>query len=331
MSYEIIETKFINLNSNNATLNNSSMLSNVLFPFTNILSDDSDILYAKVGILNAQIPVSWLLVNDSNNKLYYRVFPLGTKTITMTNGNYSGTSFIAELTRLFLVDGYIFSISLINHNGTISLATSNSFTLYGTSTIFSIMGFAFGTNYFSTANSLNSPYALNLLGNKKLKINSSALSTDTLDSSTMGMTNNICTIPINVASWGLIDYVNNGSNMFSKLNAKSITMIDIQITNEYNQLIDFGNIGWCITIELDITKIRQPEILTLFNDNTVQQPDTNDQTDQTDQQPDTTDTTDNIQTDDNIQTNIESNIDNTDNTDNIDSPIQQDDLEYLQL
>lgn len=264
MSYEILDTKFINLNSTNATFLNSKMLSNVIFPFNNILTDDDDILYSKIGVLNAQIPVSWLLINNLNNKLYFKVGTGATILLTMTNGNYSGNSFIAELTRLFLVLGYTFTITLAKNNGLMSFSTSTSFTFYGTGTLLYILGFDFGTDYNSTSNALTAPYALNLLGNKKLKINSQALSTNTFDSLTMGINSNVCTIPINVSSWGLIDFTNNGSNAFSKLNSKTVAMIDIQITNEWDELIDFGGVNWCITLQLDIYRRRTTQEKTLF-------------------------------------------------------------------
>lgn len=269
MSYEMLETKFINLNSTNATFLNSKMLSNVIFPFTNILSDDDDILYSKIGVLNAQIPVSWLLINDLNNKLYFKVGAGLTILLTMTNGNYSGNSFITELTRLFSILGYTFAITLSKGNGLMSFSTSNSFTFYGNGTLLYIIGFDFGTDYNSTSNALTAPYALNLLGNKKLKINSSALSTNTFDSVKMGINSNICSIPVNVASWGLIDYTNNGSNAFSRLNAKTVTMIDIQITNEWDELIDFGGVNWCITLQMDIYRKKVIQERTSFTNETT--------------------------------------------------------------
>ena len=58
----------VTLNSKNATLNNSTMKSNVNFNFISLLKDDNDILRTYVSVLNAQIPISFYVINSSNNK-----------------------------------------------------------------------------------------------------------------------------------------------------------------------------------------------------------------------------------------------------------------------
>jgi len=87
-------------------------------------------------------------------------------------------------------------------------SVGNSFIFYGTSTLFSILGFPLGTNYSSSSSFIVAPYPLNLLGIKRLKVNSIALSTVAYDSRNMGMRSTIASVPVNVASYGMIDYVN---------------------------------------------------------------------------------------------------------------------------
>lgn len=252
MDYDICDMRFINLNSKNATLNNGSFISDVRFNFRNILSEESDIDYVTIGILNAQIPVSFYTINYTNNTLVFKVDSDSTFTMTITRGNYNSNSLIEELTSQFTVLGYTFNILTSRTTGIMTFqCVGRNFTFYGTSTIFQILGFVSGSNYVSSLGYLSPPYPLNLLGIKRIKINSSALSTQTLDSLTFGVSSNIASIPVNVASFGLIDYVNT-TNAFSILTAKTITYIDIQVADEDGNLINFNAINWSLTLQMNV-------------------------------------------------------------------------------
>jgi len=252
MDYDICDMRFLNLNSSNASLNNSTYLSDVRFNFKNILSDESDIKYVTCGVLNAQIPVSFYTINYTNNILYFSVDGGIVHQILLTRGNYNSNSLITELITQFATFGYSYTISTSRITGIMTFTyLTHIFTFYGTSTIFSILGLDFGTNYTSTSSSLIAIYPLNLLGIKRLNINSQALSTNTYNSQNLSISSNIASIPVNVASFGLIDYVN-ASNAFPILREHTVTYIDIQITDEENNLINFNGINWTLSIQLNI-------------------------------------------------------------------------------
>jgi hypothetical protein len=252
MDYEMCDMRFINLNSANAQLNNGSFLSDVKFNFANVLTNESEIQYVTCGVLNAQIPVSFYTINYTNYLLNFSVDSGPIIPLLVTRGNYNSYSLITELIAQFATFGYTFTITTSKITGIMTFVCSgHSFVFYGTSTLFPIIGFVSGTNYNSSSSSLTAIYPLNLLGIKRLKINSSALSTNTYDSYGMSISSNIASIPVNVASFGLIDYVNN-SNAFPKLKAEIITYVDIQIYDENNNLINFNGINWTLTIQLNI-------------------------------------------------------------------------------
>lgn len=254
MDYDICDMKFINLNSSTSTKKNGTFLSDVQFNFKSIISDDSDIDYATVGVLNAQLPVSFYTINYTNNTLSF-TFSGNTYVIAITRGNYNSNSLITELKNQFLLVGFTMAIETSRITGVMTFTSSNAipFTFGGTSTLFSILGFVAGNNYSSVSSKLTAPFPLNLLGIKRLQINSSALATSTFDSTTMGLSSNMASIPVNVASFGLIDYVNT-SNAYPILTAKNVTYIDIQIVDENSNLINFNGIDWTITIQLNIFK-----------------------------------------------------------------------------
>ena len=252
MDYDICDMRFLNLNSSNATLNNSSYLSDVIFNFKNVLSDENDIKYTTCGVLNAQIPISFYTINYTNYLLNYSVDGGAINSLYITRGNYNSNSLITELLAQFATFGHVFTISTSRINGIMTFTyATHSFTFYGTSTIFSTLGFIFGTDYTSTSSSLIAIYPLNLLGIKRLNINSQALSTNTYNSQGLSISSNIASIPVNVSSFGLIDYVN-ASNAFPILKSNTVTYIDIQITDEDGNLINFNGINWTLTIQLNI-------------------------------------------------------------------------------
>ena len=63
------KNKLITLNSKYGIQENGTMKSKLLFNFKNLLSDDSNILKSFITVVNAQIPCSFYVINDSNNNL----------------------------------------------------------------------------------------------------------------------------------------------------------------------------------------------------------------------------------------------------------------------
>ena len=90
------------------------------------------------------------------------------------------------------------------------------------------------------------PFLLNLLGQKKLKISSKYLQTHNVDSSSQ---NALAVIANPSQAYGLIVY-ENVSGHINILKCRSINTIDIQITDENNNLIDFNGHQWLITLRL---------------------------------------------------------------------------------
>jgi hypothetical protein len=60
------KNKLITLNSKYGIQENGTKKSKLLFNFKNLLSDDSNILKSFITVVNAQIPCSFYVINDSN-------------------------------------------------------------------------------------------------------------------------------------------------------------------------------------------------------------------------------------------------------------------------
>jgi hypothetical protein len=145
-----------------------------------------------LGISHAEIPVSWYIINDSNNKLVINVNNTGNVEYILTNGNYNGNSFkVMLLSKLGL--GWTITLSQSTGKYTLTYAVDlNDFIVNGfLSTCNILMGFNKNTNYYSQYLSLTLPNPCNFLGTSRINIKSSVLQLDNLDSSTNGHSGNI--------------------------------------------------------------------------------------------------------------------------------------------
>ena len=251
------ERRLINLNSLNATqYNNGTLLSDVMFNFTNVLKEEQDIVLVEGGLLNAQIPVSFYTINQYNNILNYTL-STGVFTISVQYGNYNYLTLKTAMETAFSSNLHAITLSINSVNGKISFTNTTSGATFTNcieigSTIWAVLGFKIGGGNVSAVSNVVSPqFPLNLLGIKKIKIFSDAVGILAYDSSNLGGVNLIDCLSVNEASYGLISY-SNTQNIYSKVKRKWINQIDIQLRDEFSNLIDFNNTGWTITLCLII-------------------------------------------------------------------------------
>lgn len=244
----------ISLNSHYGTKNNGTYLSNIFFPFKGILSDNPLIKKKYLTLLNAQIPVSFYIINEYNHRLTLKdVGGGGTHNIDLDYGNYSGNTLITELTTKINA-GYphMVTITLSRSTGKLSFNFNGQTQIReDQSTIKNIIGFdsnMTGTNFIM-------PYPINLLGTKKLFIKSQVLDISSYDSINTNKTNIIATIPVDQPFYNMISYVSAIDTNQHELKLNILDGIDIQIYDEDNNLINFNNIDWNITLNLTIEKM----------------------------------------------------------------------------
>lgn len=192
----IISTKW---NSKNAVKNNSFYLSDVVYAANELLKNDPYIVYSEIGILGAQIPVSFYTINNANNVLQYQV---NSKyySITITPGNYNWYSLQSELNDLFsLKETYIrSSLNQVTGSLTFTLFDISNFTFLSSSTCSGVLGFQ--STLTSTNSNLTMTFPMNSIGVTKIKA-VSKLVTNNFDRS---QSNVINAIPASVTSGGLI-------------------------------------------------------------------------------------------------------------------------------
>jgi hypothetical protein len=98
------------------------------------------------------------------------------------------------------------------------------------------------------------PYQLNLLGKKKIFINSNNLKNSAFTSKSLSSVQTIASIPVDQPPYSMINYVSVSDLEKNILFNRSLDVIDIQIVDEDNKYINFQNIDWSITLCLTIEK-----------------------------------------------------------------------------
>ena len=247
------ENILITLDSTNGTLKNGTMKSLIEFNFIGLLKDEKDILRSYISVLNAQIPVSFYTITINNFKLKYVVGGSTFRTIFITPGNYNGNSLITALIDSFANNGDIITASLSSITGKLFIRSYSGSITYvkNTSTLAPILGLTADISGITVT--FQAP--LNLLGVKKLSIKSNSLAISSFTSRTGNRTDTICTIPVIEPPFNMISYVNMNDLNKNILRGQIIDSIDIRITDEENNDIDFNNIDWNITLCLSNERI----------------------------------------------------------------------------
>jgi len=246
------DNRLITLNSQDGDKQNGTLLSNINFPFSGLLKDDKSTIRTYVTILNAQFPVSFYIIDETDNQLNY-LQGSTPKTITITIGNYNGNQMVTALNTGFTNNSSSVVASLNSQNGLLyfTITGGGSYTLLATSSIKSILGFY---DDIQSTTQIILPYQLNLLGKKKIFINSNHLRNNAYSSKSFSCVQTIATIPVDQPPYNMINYVSVSDLEKNILFNRFIDMIDIQIVDEDNKFIDFRNINWSITLCLTFEK-----------------------------------------------------------------------------
>jgi hypothetical protein len=255
----ITDNKIISLNSADASLNNGTKKSNVFFNFTGLLKEEKGIREVYVSIINAQIPVSYYIINSSNNLLRYVISSVFYNYV-IPEGNYNASTLITTILSLTAATSLTLTINRLTGILTFTAPSSFSFR-YTTNSIMPVLGFL-KFDYYSWlvggVPTIIPPYPLNLLGIKLIEIKSASLALTSFDSRTLNASSVLVSIPSDKPAFNLISYVSNNPLDSHLLNQRVLNGFDIIITDENNNFVDFHNIDWSMTICLSV--IREEDI-----------------------------------------------------------------------
>ena len=250
-----VENRLITLNSADGIRRNTTLLSDMLFNFQNVLSDEDDIMSSNICVMNAQFPVSFYTINALNNIFYLQTnINLG-NTFTIPVGNYNANSLVTTMNNLVTAGLFLLKFSFSSLTGKITITansgsgiTAITFGSYTLSTFWKIVGLS--TTSITGSSLITFPYPLNLLGVKKLIIKSQLLGVSSFDSGT-NQSIILSTIPNNNAPFTMISYENRSNLNKALVRVRKIDSIDIIIEDEDGNKIDFNNVNWTITLVLE--------------------------------------------------------------------------------
>jgi len=262
INYQSVNSSQIHLHSDNADIYyNGSKKSSVEFFLKEPIKTEKNTIECKLSVVSAQIPVSWYIINETNNNfnitMWNYVGSISTVSFTECNfplGNYTASQFCTMWSQTFGSD-WTLSYSSISNKITFQHASkqfafsdNNEYT-----SMLPLMGFAYKNMYYSdNAFKLVPPYPVDfgLIPRINIKSNTFILRHN-VDSGTKGKTRTICTVPVNAPSGGLILY-NNFSNFKGIINIHSINSITIDIKDDFKNFIDFQNVDWTMTLQIDV-------------------------------------------------------------------------------
>ena len=244
-----IDNHLITLNSKYANQLNGSLLSNVVFGFTGLLQDESNIINTFITVSNAQIPVSFYTITSTNNTINYTQPQIGLdRTFTIPVGNYNSTSLISALRNGFQ---NLLALSINKLNGKLSFFFDTNTVIESTSSMKDILGIE--NDFTCDANTTSVlPFPLNLLGVKKISIKSNSLAITSYSSVNFSTSNTLTTIPVDQPAFNMISYVNQSDLNTNILQARTLNTIDITLVDENGNFLDFNNCDWSMTITLSI-------------------------------------------------------------------------------
>jgi hypothetical protein len=116
----IADTKKIFLTPSGATVTDS-LFSSLTYNIPQLFHSDKFTMYHTIKVLHCEIPFSWYIVNDYNDKL-----SLSTGNITLVNGNYNANTFMVAL-RLLLPVGMTIDLNI--QTGKFTLSYTSAFSI----------------------------------------------------------------------------------------------------------------------------------------------------------------------------------------------------------
>jgi hypothetical protein len=216
-------------------------------PTGSILAESQEHIY--LSLQSAIIPNTFYNINSYNNILCYALVSNNIKQyLTIPVGNYNIKDIVSYL------NSYMTNFT-VSYNKTYNKLTFQNlslanFIIYPESTLYGVLGFSNGLTYYSNSGILQSVNAVNVNSiqyiNVKLNIN-----TNNITKYNVNDKNIICSIPVNINSYGVINYKN--ENNF-KVNTfrNEITELILQFTDQNGYNINFNGVQWSIVLQLDI-------------------------------------------------------------------------------
>jgi hypothetical protein len=245
------KTRVFNISSATATNGSFKSVVNVSLPDLTFHMDSVQNAYLSVN--HCEVANSFYVVNYTND-----VIVIDSIAYTLPRGNYNVNTFMAQLLLLIPV-GFGITYSSITTKFTFTNTTTD-FTINGASalsTINKVVGLG-TTDVTSTALTLTLPFVVNFLPLPRINFRSNFLKLNNY-SSTDNSSDIFLSLQNNAPQNSVINYINQ-TNSKNLIEEKNITSFVITVTDDFNRLINFNNVDWYMTIQIDMEYLDTPKL-----------------------------------------------------------------------
>ena len=248
----VLETKLFNLSTRGSSGNvlNADYKSLIEYDIPNMIDRDESVEYIQFSIPYAVIPVSFYIINNTNCQLDVN-YNGSNKSYLFPYGNYNANYFISQFLNLLgTANGWNITLNSINCVFTITNSLY-PFTLLGTSTIDSIMGFSTNlSSTFTTTNVLTMSRVCNFLPLPRVTVRCSELANSTMVGSNTS-SDVLITIPNNSKPNGQI-YYQNQTQAKMLFRHHHLSRFVISFTDDDGNLLNFNGVSSFFVLQFDI-------------------------------------------------------------------------------
>jgi hypothetical protein len=239
------KTRIFNISSSNAV--NGSFKSQVNIQLPDLAFHDFNVQNVYLSISHCEIPNSFYIVNYTNNQIV-----IDNITYIIPVGNYNVNSFTTALQSV-LPSGYILTYSSITNKFTLSFTSNFTINASSTSsTINKIVGLD-KNDLSSTLNSATFPHLINFLPMQRINFKSNFFKMNNYNSSD-GSSDVFLCLQNNSGQLSMINYVNQSGDQYL-IQDKNITNFQINVCDDYNNLLNFNNIDWTMSFKIIVEYI----------------------------------------------------------------------------
>ena len=261
----MIKTKTRQFNISSKGANNGSYKSDVTISLPDLHFNEKDITNVLFSVDHCEVCNSYYLINENNNDIV-----INNIKYCVQFGNYNVNNFITSLLSV-IPSGFVITYSSINNRLTFTYTTNFTINASNTNcTINNIIGLG-DINLTSISNTLTLPYVVNFLPIARINFRSNFFKFNNF-STTDKSTDIFLSLQNNAAPIAPIYYVNQTNTNFI-INDLNITTININVTDDDNNLIDFNNVDWYMTftIKVDYKDLNDPNnsFLSILKSNNI--------------------------------------------------------------
>lgn len=257
----MIKTKIrmFNISSVNAT--NGSFKSSISVSLPDLSFHHQNINNIYIMIDHCEIPNSFYIVNYINNMI-----KINDISYNVPVGNYNVNSLIVELLSILPMG---FTITYSNISNKLTFSYNAPFIINASSsTINKVIGLGTADLSSDINNKIITPFLVNFLPLPRLNFHSNFINTNNYSSSD-GSSDIFLTLQNYAGSLSTINYTNQ-NNIQYLVQETNISTFNIFITDDFNNLINFNNIDWYMTLILKI-EYTDNTVITDFNSIVKQQ------------------------------------------------------------